>query len=51
MALMGKWCWRMLSEKDGLWYRVLKARYREVGGRVREGGRHDSLWWRSVCSV
>jgi len=41
----------MLSEKEGLWYRVLKARYREVGGRVREGGQHDSLWWRSVCSV
>jgi len=32
-------------------YRVLKARYWEVGGRLREGGQNDSLWWRSVCRV
>ena len=51
MSLMGKWCWRMLNDKDGLWYRVLKDRYGEVGGRLREGGRNDSLWCRSVCRV
>lgn len=26
----------MLKEKEGLWYRVLKARYGEVGGWRRE---------------
>jgi len=25
-ALLGKWCWRMLVERGGLWYRVLVAR-------------------------
>jgi hypothetical protein len=30
---------------------VLKARYREVGGRVQEGGRHASRWWRIMCLV
>ena len=35
LSLLGKWCWRMLLEKDGLWYRVLKARY--GGGWRREG--------------
>ena len=35
MSLLGKWCWRMMVDKDGLWYRVLKPRYGEVGG----GGR------------
>jgi len=38
-------------EKEGLWYLVLKARYGEVGGRIREGGRHDSVWWKTVCRV
>jgi len=32
LSLLGKWCWRMLVDKEGLWYRVLKARYGEVGG-------------------
>ena len=50
-SLLGKWCWRMLIDKEGLWYRVLKARYEELGGRLRERGRHDSLWWRSICRV
>jgi hypothetical protein len=50
-SLLGKWCWRMLTDKDGLWYRVLKARYGEVGGRLQEGGNQSSLWWRMVCRV
>jgi hypothetical protein len=25
-ALLGKWCWRMLVDKSGMWYRVLVAR-------------------------
>ena len=32
LSLLGKWCWRMVVDNDGLWYRVLKARYGEVGG-------------------
>ena len=37
-ALLGKWCWRMLIDKGGLWYRFLKARYGEVDGRLADGG-------------
>nr|ABE79576.2 RNA-directed DNA polymerase (Reverse transcriptase) [Medicago truncatula] len=37
LSLLGKWCWRMLVDKEGLWYRVLKARYGEEGGRLKEG--------------
>jgi hypothetical protein len=49
LSLLGKWCWRMLVEKEGLWYRVLKARYGEDGGRVQDGGRNASSWWRMMC--
>jgi len=34
-----------------LWYRVLRARYGEVGGRIQEGGRDSSMWWRTICHV
>ena len=51
ISLLGKWCWRMLVEKVGLWYRVLKARYAEEGGRLKEGGRHSSLRWRNLCRI
>jgi len=51
LALLGKWCWRMLTDKKGLWYRVLKARYGEVGGRLQEGGRNTSSWWRMLARV
>jgi len=37
IALLGKWCWMMLVERGGFWYRVLLARYGEVNGRL-EGG-------------
>lgn len=30
-SLLGKWCRRMVVDKEGLWYRVLKARYGEEG--------------------
>jgi len=43
LALLGKWCWRLLIDRGGLWYRVLVARYGEVDGRLEVGGRSVSL--------
>jgi len=37
--------------EGGLWYHVLKARYGEVGVRIREGGRNSSVWWRMLCRI
>jgi hypothetical protein len=51
ISLLGKWCWRMLTDREGLWYRVLKARYGEEGGRIKEGGRLSSAWWKMVCQI
>ncbi|GAU41056.1 hypothetical protein TSUD_374110 [Trifolium subterraneum] len=51
IALLGKWCWRMLEDKGGLWFRVLVARYGVARGRVREGGRSGSSWWREIVRI
>jgi len=51
LSLLGKRCWRMLLDKEGLWYRVLKVRYGEVGRRLQEGGRSGSSWWNNLCHI
>ncbi|GAU49469.1 hypothetical protein TSUD_91410 [Trifolium subterraneum] len=51
LALLGKWCWRMLVDREGLWFRVLAARYELDGGRLREGGRRWSSWWREIARL
>jgi hypothetical protein len=38
IALLGKWCWRILVDRGGLWYRALAARYGEECGRLDEMG-------------
>ncbi|GAU16278.1 hypothetical protein TSUD_299100 [Trifolium subterraneum] len=51
LALLGKWCWRMLVDREGLWYRVLVARYGVERGRLRAGGRRGSSWWREIVRI
>jgi hypothetical protein len=51
LALLGKWCWRLLVDRGGMWFRVLPARYAVEGGRVREGGRRGSAWWREMVRI
>ncbi|PNX64254.1 hypothetical protein L195_g062026, partial [Trifolium pratense] len=42
----------MLVDREGLWFRVLAARYGvEGGGSLRVGGRHGSVWWRDIASI
>ena len=50
-ALLGKWCWRMLFDRSGFWYRILVTRYGEVGGRLEVGGQSCSSWWREVARI
>jgi hypothetical protein len=49
LALLGKWCWRMLVDRGGLWHRVLVARYGEVNGKF--GGWSGSSWWKEVAKI
>ncbi|KEH15507.1 hypothetical protein MTR_0912s0020 [Medicago truncatula] len=41
----------MLVDRSVFWYRVLVARYGEVGGRLEVGGRSCSSWWREVGRI
>ncbi|GAU10875.1 hypothetical protein TSUD_424580, partial [Trifolium subterraneum] len=50
-APSGKWCWRLLVDRGGLWFRVLAARYGIDRGRLREGGRSGSSWWREIARI
>lgn len=36
LALLGKWYWRLLVDKEGMWFRLLAARYDLVGGGFRQ---------------
>ncbi|CAJ2642357.1 unnamed protein product [Trifolium pratense] len=51
LALLGKWCWRMLVDREGLWFRVLAARYGFEDGRLCEGGQRGSVWWREIVRI
>lgn len=44
-ALLGKWKWQMLKEKDSLWCQILNAKYK---GMVSPS---DSCWWKDLLSV
>ncbi|KAK2404810.1 hypothetical protein QL285_054116 [Trifolium repens] len=41
----------MLVDREGLWFRVLAARYGLEHGRLRAGGSRGSVWWRDVVRV
>jgi len=47
---MYSYAWRMLMERESLWFRVLSARYGTEEGRLR-CGREASLWWRDVHAL
>jgi len=51
LALLGKWCWRLLEDRGCFWYRVLVARYGEEAGRLEDGGRRGSSWWREIVKI
>lgn len=41
----------MIIDKEGIWYRVLQARYGEEGVRWKEGGSDSSVWWRMMVGI
>jgi len=50
-ALLGKWCWRMLVDRRGLWYKVLVTHYGKEAERLVVRGWISSSWWREVDKI
>ncbi|XP_058754370.1 uncharacterized mitochondrial protein AtMg00310-like [Vicia villosa] len=53
VALLSKWKWRILMEKEAVWRDLLEARYGNVKVKVLIGdisvvGKKDSIWWRDI---
>jgi len=51
LALLGKWCWRMVIDREGLWFRLLAARYDLERGRLKACGWEGSVCWRYISSI
>lgn len=51
LALLGKWLWRLRTEKEALWYKVLVSRYGERNVRLNVSGQTGSRWWTDICSL
>ena len=43
IAMMGRWCCRMVNDRGGIWFRVLAARYGVEEGQLKEGEREVSV--------
>jgi len=51
IALLGKWVWRVLEERESLWNLVIRAKYGEVGGKVWFCDGVGSIWWRHINQI
>ena len=52
VALLGKWLWRLGTDKKGLWREVLESKY---GGwrslKRQRTTKLDSLWWKDLKKI
>ncbi|GKV53518.1 hypothetical protein SLEP1_g60039, partial [Rubroshorea leprosula] len=54
LALLGKWRWRLLEEKEALWRRVVEAKYKVNRKNVWLGDKWDaecSGWWKDIWQL
>ncbi|GAU49699.1 hypothetical protein TSUD_181970 [Trifolium subterraneum] len=51
LGLAGKLFAYERMDREGMWFRVLAARYGVDGGRLRDRGRRGSSWWREIDGI
>lgn len=50
-ALLGKWLWRLMSEENCLWKKVLMEKYGVEGEVLKLVARSDSIWVRDLRKI
>ncbi|PNX87107.1 ribonuclease H, partial [Trifolium pratense] len=55
-SLLAKWRWRLLSEDESMWKKVIKGKYGDAScGKVDLGEDckpwFSSIWWKDICSI
>ncbi|CAK8573446.1 unnamed protein product [Lathyrus sativus] len=53
LALLQKWKWRILTENDGTWLDILRARYGNICNAILGGNRSSKSckgyhWWKDL---
>lgn len=53
VALLGKWKWRIFTDKKAVWRNILKSRYIKPESKILIGdisvvAKLDSIWWRDL---
>lgn len=56
VSLLMKWKWRIIHDKEAVWFELLQHRYGNTGlammnGEGRTVGRKCSIWWRDILSL
>lgn len=44
LALLGKWCWRLINNRDDLLFKVLCSKYGSINESVGGGAKKASTW-------
>lgn len=50
-ASLGKWEWKVINERKGIWFEALVNTYGMVNGSLNLGLNGASIWWKDICSL
>ncbi|XP_058764714.1 uncharacterized protein LOC131638187 [Vicia villosa] len=51
LALLGKWEWKVVNERKGIWFEAIVNRYGMINGVLRSGPNGASIWWKDICNL
>lgn len=50
-ALLSKWKWKLINEREWWWFEALVNRYSERDEYIRKSGRGPYVWWHDICQL